>query len=205
MIKDYNELSPLALDCLKEIGNIGSGSAAASLAQMLGRGVEIRVPEVHILDYQEVMDVMGGAEKIITGILIHLRGDIKGMIMFLLEQSFADIVLNTFLMKQEVALLEMDELDQSAIQEMGNIMAGSYIHALSQLTELKIDMEVPSMTVDMLGALMSVPIVEFSEVADKCLFIDDGFIIEGNTINSNIILIPEMESLETLMTKLGVL
>ena len=102
MLKNFSELSPIALDCLKEIGNIGSGSAAAALAQMLGRSVDIHVPKVHVLDYEQVIAGMGGPETVITGLLISLCGDIKGMIMFLLEQSLADIVLNTFLAKDNV-------------------------------------------------------------------------------------------------------
>ena len=86
------------------------------------------------------------------------------------------------------------------------LVIGMYVTlVLSQLTGLTIDMSVPSMTVDMLGAIMSVPIIEFSQVGDKVLFIDDGFAIDGVDIKSNIILIPEMDSLETLMKKLGVM
>lgn len=205
MLNNFNDLSPVALDCLREIGNIGSGSAASSLSQMLNRSIKMRVPSVRVLDYEHVIDEMGGPEKVITGLLVTLCGDIKGMIMFLLEESFAEVVLNTFLAKDKVNLIALDDIEKSVIQEMGNIMAGSYLQAIGQLTGLTIDMSVPSMTVDMLGAIMSVPIIEFSEVGDKVLFIDDGFIIDGNDIKSNIILIPEMESLETLMKKLGVL
>lgn len=205
MLNNFNDLSPVALDCLREIGNIGSGSAASSLSQMLNRKIQMRVPNVRVLDYEHVIDEMGGPEKVITGLLVTLCGDIKGMIMFLLEESFAEVALNTFLAKEKINLIALDDIEKSVIQEMGNIMAGSYLQAIGQLTGLTIDMSVPSMTVDMLGAIMSVPIIEFSEVGDKVLFIDDGFIIDGNDIKSNIILIPEMESLETLMKKLGVL
>lgn len=205
MLKNYDDLSPVAIDCLKEIGNIGSGSAACSLSEMLGKPVVMRVPDVIVMDYQEVIDHMGGPEKVITGILVRLEGDISGMIMFLLEDSFAKVVLSTFMNVQDVSVIKLDETQLSAISEMGNIMAGSYLLALSQLTGLTIDMSVPSMTVDMLGAIMSVPIIEFSEVGDKVLFIDDGFVIDGVDIKSNIILIPEMASLATLMEKLGVM
>ncbi len=204
MLKNFEELSPVAIDCLREIGNIGSGSAASALSQMLGKSIDMKVPDVRVLGYQSVIDEMGGPEKIITGILVRLEGDIKGMIMFLLEDSFAKVVLGTFLGKENVRVTDLDETDYSAIKEMGNIMAGSYLQALSTLTGLTIDMSVPSMTVDMMGAVMSVPIIEFSEVGDKVLFIDDGFVIDGVDIKSNIILIPEMESLDTLMKKLGV-
>lgn len=205
MLHNYEELSPIAIDCLKEIGNIGSGSAASALSQMLGKNVVMRVPNVSVFDYERVIDEMGGPEKVITGILVQLEGDIKGMIMFLLEDSFAKVVLSTFLQVDEPQMISLDDTELSVISEMGNIMAGSYLSALSQMTMLTIDMSVPSMTVDMLGAIMSVPIIEFANVGDKVLFIDDGFVIDGVDIKSNIILIPEMESLEILMKKLGVM
>ncbi len=205
MLKNYEDLSPVAMDCLREIGNIGSGSAACALSDMLGKKVIMRVPDVSVMDYQEVIDRMGGPEKVITGILVRLEGDVNGMIMFLLEDSFAKVVLSTFLQIEDVEVAKLDETSLSAIREMGNIMSGSYLLALSQLTGLTIDMSVPAMALDMLGAIMSVPIIEFSEVGDKVLFIDDGFVIDGVDIKSNIILIPEMASLATLMTKLGVM
>ncbi len=205
MLKNYEDLSPVAIDCLREIGNIGSGSAACALSDMLGKKVIMRVPDVRVMDYQEVIDHMGGPEKVITGILVRLEGDVNGMIMFLLEDSFAKVVLSTFMQIENVEVAKLDETSLSAIREMGNIMSGSYLLALSQLTGLTIDMSVPAMALDMLGAIMSVPIIEFSEVGDKVLFIDDGFVIDGVDIKSNIILIPEMASLATLMKKLGVM
>ena len=205
MLKNYDELSPVAIDCLREIGNIGSGSAASSLSQMLGKPIEMRVPDVCVLEYQQIIDTMGGPEKVITGILVRLQGDIKGMMMFLLEDSFAQVVLSTFMSQEKIELTKLDDMQLSVITEMGNIMAGSYLRALATLTGLTIDMEIPSMTVDMLGAIMSVPITEFAQVGDKVLFINDGFSVDGVDIKSNIILIPEMESLEILMKKLGVM
>lgn len=204
MLKNYEELSPVALDCLREIGNIGSGSAASALSQMLNKPIEMNVPDVRVLDYQTVIDEMGGPEKVITGILVTLSVDIEGMIMFLLEDTFAKIVLSTFLGKEDIDVTTLDEGDISAIKEMGNIMAGSYLGALGTMTGMTIDMSTPSMTVDMMGAIMNAPMVEFSEVGDKVLFINDGFIIDNVDIKSNIILIPTVESLDILMKKLGV-
>ena len=198
MLKNYDDLSPVAIDCLREIGNIGSGSAASSLSEMLGKTIEMKVPNVCVLEYQQIIDA-------IIEDRIVLEGDIKGMMMFLLEDSFAQVVLSTFMNAENVQVTKLGDMELSVITEMGNIMAGSYLRALSTLTGLTIDMSIPSMTVDMLGAIMSVPITEFAQVGDKVLFIDDGFKIDGVAIKSNIILIPEMESLETLMKKLGVM
>lgn len=204
MLKKFEELSPVAIDCLREIGNIGSGNAASSLSAMLNKSVRMRVPNIHVLDYQAAINSVGGPEQILTGILVTFKGDIKGMIMFLLDNAFAKIVVNTFMGKDNIDVLKMDEADTSAVKEMGNIMAGSYLNALAALAGFTVAMDVPSMTVDMMGAIMNAPMTEFSEVGDKVLFINDGYIIDGVDINSNIILIPEMESLDILMKKLGV-
>ncbi len=204
MLKNFEELSPVAIDCLKEIGNIGSGNAASSLSAMLSKSVRMRVPHIRVLDYQTAIDEVGGPEQVLTGILVTFKGDIKGMIMFLLDNAFAKIVVNTFMGKDNIDVLKMDEADTSAVKEMGNIMAGSYLNALAALAGFTVAMDVPSMTVDMMGAIMNAPMTEFSEIGDKVLFINDGCIIDGVDINSNIILIPEMESLDILMKKLGV-
>lgn len=204
MLKNFKELSPVAIDCLREIGNIGSGNAASALSAMLSKPVTMHVPNVCVLDYQAAIDQVGGPEKVITGILVTFKGDIKGMIMFLLEDAFAKIVVNTFMGKDNVDVLRLDETDFSAVKEMGNIMGGSYLNALAALAGFTVSMDVPSMTIDMMGAIMNAPMIEFSEVGDEVLFIDDGFIIDGVSINSSIILIPEMESLDIIMKKLGV-
>ena len=204
MIKNYEELSPIAIDCLQEIGNIGSGNAASSLSAMLSKTVTMNVPRVQVMDYQAVIDVMGGPEKIITAILVTFKGDIKGMMMFLLENAFAQIVVNTFMGKENIDVIQMDEADSSAVKEMGNIMAGAYLSALAAMAEFTVEMDPPSMTVDMMGALMSAPITTLNDVGDKVLFIDDGFKIDNVSIEANILLIPEMESLDILMKKLGV-
>ena len=204
MLKNYDDLSPLAIDCLQEMGNIGSGNAASSLSAMLGKTVTMHVPKISVLDYQSVIDEMGGPEKLITAILVTFKGDIKGMMIFLLENAFAEIVVNTFMGKENIDVIRMDEADSSAVKEMGNIMAGAYLSALAAMAEFTIQMDPPSMTVDMMGAVMNAPMVSLDEVGDKVLFIDEGFKIESTEINANIILVTEMESLDILMKKLGV-
>lgn len=204
MYKNFDELSPIAIDCLQEIGNIGSGNAASSLSAMLSKPVTMHVPMIKVLDYQSVIDEMGGPEKIMTAILVMFHGDIKGMMMFFLEDAFAKIVVNTFMGKENINVIQMDEADSSAVKEMGNIMAGAYLSALAAMAEFTITMDPPSMTVDMMGALMNAPMMTLDEVGDKVLFIDDGFKIENEEIDANIVLIPEMESLDILTKKLGV-
>jgi len=106
--------------------------------------------------------------------------------------------------KFRASLLDLDDMDRSAICEIGNILAGSYVNAIGTLSGLEIDISVPSLAVDMAGAILSVPAVQYATLGDKVLFIDDNFRLASGDIKSNMILIPEMDSLTTLLGKLGI-
>ena len=141
-LHNYNDLNDLHIDALREIGNIGSGNAASSLAMMLAVQVDISVPTVRILDYEQVMEELGGPEQMIVGLLLCLDGDVNGMIMFLLHQEFANRLLESLLGEDPPdvgAQGEIDEMAYSALQEVANIMAASYVNAIGSLTELNIN------------------------------------------------------------------
>jgi len=203
-IQAYDDLNSMQIDVLKEIGNIGSGNAATALSGMLGRTIDMVVPNVQVIDYSDAIEFAGGPESIVAGILVRLEGDIEGMIMFLLEKPFAETIISSFMGTVSDDFVALNEYERSALTEMGNIMAGAYLSAISQLTDLFINISVPSLTIDMLGAIMSVPAIEFAQVGDKVLLINESFIIDNKHIKSNMILIPEVSSLDILLKKLGV-
>lgn len=203
-LKDYSDLNAIHLDVLKEIGNIGTGNAATSLSTMLQKPVNISVPTINVLDYVEVTNRLGGPETMVVGIMLTITGEVSGMMMFLLEKDFAHSVVNDLLGGCFQGFNEIDELSMSAINEIGNIMAASYVNAIAQLTGLTIDISVPAMAVDMVGAIMSVPAIYFADISDKVIFIQDE--LNGNLENmtSHILLIPTTDSLQRIMRNLGV-
>jgi len=203
-LQNYNELNDMHIDALREISNIGSGNAASSLAMLLSDQIDVAVPVVRILDYEQVMEQLGGPEQMIVGLLICLGGDVEGMIMFLLHQNFANSLLGTMLGEEPPSMGEMSEMDYSALQEVANIMAASYVNAIAELTGFTINLSVPSMCVDMLGAILSAPAINYANISDKIIFIEDKF--NGKDINApnHILLIPDMESLDKIMTSLGI-
>lgn len=208
-LNNMNQLNAMHFDVLREIGNIGQGNAASSLSQMLGQTIDIAVPSVKLLDFNETVEYLGGPENIVLGMLVGLKGDIQGMMLYVLQKGFANSMIRSVFGKEIDELTNLDEMDISFIQEIGNILAGSYVNAISSLTGLTIDISVPTITVDMAGAILAVPAVEFAQIGSKVLFIDDSFIFgnnnsTGNEIKSNMILVPELSSLETLFSKLGV-
>ncbi|WP_178726087.1 chemotaxis protein CheC [Huintestinicola sp.] len=208
-LKNMDQLNAMHFDVLREIGNIGQGNAASSLSQMLSQTIDISVPTVKLLDFNESVEYLGGPENVVLGMLVGLKGDINGMMLYVLQKSFANSMLKAVFGKEINDLTELDEMDLSFIREIGNILAGSYVNAISSLTGLTIDISVPTISIDMAGAILAVPAVEFAQIGNSVLFIDDSFIFGGSSaenseVKSNMILVPELSSLETLFSRLGI-
>lgn len=208
-LNNMHQLNSMHFDVLKEIGNIGQGNAASALSEMLGRTIDISVPTVKLLEFNETVEYLGGPENIVLGMLVNLKGDINGMMLYVLQKSFANSMVKAVFGQEINDLVSLNEMEISFIQEIGNILAGSYVNAISSLTGLTIDISVPTITVDMAGAILAVPAVEFAQIGDRVLFIDDSFIFvnadsDSSEIKSNMILVPEISSLETLFSRLGV-
>ncbi|MCI9528091.1 MAG: chemotaxis protein CheC [Angelakisella sp.] len=202
-LHNYDELSDMHIDALREIGNIGSGNAASSLAMLLADTIDISVPVVRIVDYEQVMDELGGPEQMIVGLLLCLDGDVNGMIMFLLHQNFANTLLGALIGEADVGGT-VDEMSYSALQEVANIMAASYVNAIADLTGFTINISVPSLCVDMLGAILSVPAIHYANISDKMIFIEDKFHGKELDAPNHILLIPDVESLDKIMSSLGI-
>ncbi len=198
------ELNEIHIDVLKEIGNIGAGNAATSLSAMLSKRIDMNVPEVSLLNYNDVIESIGGAENIIVGILVSFEGDIDGVILFLLKKEFVHLILNSLLGTELHSFEEISEMDMSALSEIGNIMVSSYVNSISSLTNMKIEITVPSLNIDMSGALLDAVTAEFSEAADKVIFIKEKYYCQDETVYSHMLLLPSMTSLGILLKRFGI-
>ncbi len=204
---NLENLNEMHFDILRELGNIGAGNAATSISSMLSCPVSISVPTIYLTGYGEATEMLGGAENVLVGILLMISGDMSGMMMFLLEKDFALLILNNLLGYNFSTFEEIDEMGMSTLKEMGNIMAGSYVNAISSMTGMNIDISTPEVAIDMVGAILSVPVIHFSEVSDKLVLIEDKF-AEGKEVvekaNSHVLLLPECDSLANMMRRLGI-
>lgn len=191
------------VDILREIGNIGAGNAATSLSNMLSKRIDMNVPEVSLLNYNDIIESIGGAENIVVGVLVGFEGDIDGVIMFLLKKEFVHLILNTLVGTELSSFEEVSELEMSALSEISNIMVSSYVNSISTLTEMRIEVTVPSINIDMSGALLDVVTAEFADVADKVVFIKEKYYCMNETIYSYMLMLPTMTSLKILLDKFG--
>lgn len=198
------EVNAMYFDVLKEIGNIGAGNATTALAQLLQTKVDMSVPKVSLLDFKDVGSIMGGEEQVMVGILLGVEGDITGSIMFLIEQSGAKHLVQKMMMGMGGSEGDgFDEMELSALREIGNIITGAYLNALSGLTNLCIYPSVPDLTIDMAGAILSVPAIQFGIQGDQILLIQNNFFDEVN-LDGYFILLPDMESYSTILGALGI-
>lgn len=199
---DLNHVSQEYFDVLKELGNIGAGNATTALAQLLQCKVDMKVPQVQLLDFDQVGAVMGGEEQIMAGIYLLVEGDITGSIMFLLEESAAHILVAKLMGVSGETTGEFSEIELSALKEIGNIITGAYLNSLSALTNLKILPSVPDLSIDMAGAILSVPAIEFGTIGDKILMIETQFTDEVD-LNGYFILVPDLDSYDKILRSLG--
>ena len=189
-------------DVLKEIGNIGAGNAMTALPQMLQCKVDMKVPQVRLLEFSEVGDMIGGEEQIMVGVLLGVEGDITGSMMFMVQEDSARHLIQKITMGMLPEGTEFEEMGLSAMREVGNIITGAYLNSLSTLTNLKIYPTPPALTVDMAGAILSVPAIQFGIFGDKILMIQSQFYDEIE-LDGYFILIPDLESYAKILTSLG--
>lgn len=196
------KISEQYYDVLREIGNIGAGNATTALAQLIDHKVDMSVPQVKLLEFKEVGEMIGGAEQLMAGIYLGVEGDIDGSIMFLLEKGSAKHLVSKLMMGMESPGDEFNDMDKSALQEIGNIITGAYVNSLAALTNLFINITTPELAIDMAGALLSVPAIQFGTLGDKILLIQTQFFDE-TVIDGYFILIPELESYAKILGALG--
>lgn len=201
-MKCYSELDEVSRDILREFGNIGTGNAVTSLSQMMDCAVVINTPVFKIVKYQEIYNILEKAEELQAGILVEVVGEMRGIFLFLLNDTFTEAVLNTLLEPKARSLTDLDTMETSLISEMGNIMCGSYIRALSQMLDSEMDVSIPHLCIDMGGAILSVLFSKFLQMGDDIMLIENEFQMdEDQSFLGRILFLPEISSLDRILQK----
>ena len=198
-----DNVNEMYMDVLKELGNIGAGNATTAIAGMLGTSMSMKVPKVLLVDATKIGDAICPEEETIVGIFLEVEQDISGSMMFLMKIPAAHFLVNKLMGRTPEYNEPFDEMDLSAMKEIGNIIAGSYLSALSTLTNLRIKPSVPYIAVDMAASILSVPAVQFGQYGDHALFIETEF---GNEVmmNGYFILMPDPDSYDNILSALGI-
>ncbi len=206
MVENYSDMSDIQLDALKEIGNIGAGNAATALAQMVRAKIDMTVPKVKILPFTEVPDLIGGPDLHVVGIYFNVQGQAPSNILFVLDVEKACLLIDMLLGRiiGETKVETLDEMEMSAMMELGNILSATYLNSLAMFTNLKFIPSVPALGIDMAGAVLDAILAQFGEVADHVLVLETEFTKDEHDVVGHFFLLPEPGSLDTILTALGV-
>jgi chemotaxis protein CheC len=172
---------------------------------MLGKAVRMTLPDVKILGYNEAIRFIGDPEEIVAAVLVRMTGEINGLMLFILKLDFINEVLNSVMKHSIEDYYQLNIMETSALEEIGNIIISSYVNAISTLSDVTINLSVPDMAINMLGGILSVPIVEFGYQTDKMMMISGQFIIGNKVLHSDLLMMPDIQSLNFLMEKLGIM
>jgi chemotaxis protein CheC len=191
------QYTELQLDALRELANIGSGTASTALSTMLGRSVDISVPTAQALPFAEAVEAAGPAESEITGIVLGITGELDGTVLLLVPPADAAAMCRMLGVEPD------DELALSALGEIGNIVGTSYINALAAMTGMTIEPTPPATATDMLGAIVESVLAGHAHAGDVALLLDSDLRVEGEDCSVSFLLVPDQGGVELLLSRLG--
>ncbi|HEU5140250.1 MAG TPA: chemotaxis protein CheC [Bacillales bacterium] len=200
-MEPYNDLNSFQLDILREAGNIGAGHAATSLSQLLGRKIEMEVPGARIASLTEVTEWIGGADQLVAAVFLRVGGDVTGGMFLVVTIEEASSLIQYLTGDSEVTL--ENEPGLSALQEAGNILAGSYLSSLSDFTGLGMKASPPEVIMDMAGAILGSGLTETSRFGEHAILIETSF-SEWDEIKGRFLFLPDPDAVPTVFKALGV-
>ncbi|MGI9538685.1 MAG: chemotaxis protein CheC [Miltoncostaeaceae bacterium] len=197
----------MQLDALREVGNIGAGTAASALAQMTGKAVNMGVPRVSVLQAHEIPDRVGGGEAIVAAAFMRVEGDAPGHMLFLMPEDAAHEIVEAMVggvLEEEPVVASFGEMKLSALQEVGNILTGSYLRAIAELTGLHLEPSPPAVGVDMADALLTQALAEAAGGSEVALLIETAFADGDLPPSGQFVFVPGPDSIAAVLEGLGV-
>lgn len=204
MSEEIFKLSAMQMDALREIGNVGAGNAATALSQIINRKIDMTVPQVSIMPLGDVPELVGGPDAMVAGVYFRVFGPAPGSILFLLPRESAFSLVDMLMGREKGHTQALDSLDESALMEIGNILSGAYLNALSYFTKFTLLPSIPALAVDMAGAILSIILIQIGQMGDHALVIETEFSSDGGGVKGHFFLIPDPGSLNVILAAIGV-
>ncbi len=201
MVKSY---SPLQVDVLREVSNIGCGNAATALSKVLDRRVDMGIPMVSVLPLHEVADSLGGAELPMAGVYFQVLDQLPCSILLLLDQNSIGKMLGILFGAEQTHDALLSSMEQSALMEVGNILCSAYLGALSDFTQLNFQLSIPALAVDMAGAILDIALSQIGGVTDRVLVIENSLRDGDEAVRAHFLMLPDRELLDRMFQALGV-
>ncbi len=197
---DVRDLHALQQDALREVANIGAGHAATALSQLTNRTIMISVPQVNITRLEEVPEVLGKADDVVAAVLMHMMGDLTGRTLLLFPEPSARQLCDILLKRPIGTTQVFGAMEQSGLKEVGNILSSAYLNALSDFMGMMLVPSVPSLAIDLCGAVLTSTYMNFGYARDFVFCVETEFLLEDRTLNltGHFLLLPDVASLRVI-------
>jgi chemotaxis protein CheC len=199
-MEDVRALKESQLDAMREVANIGAGHAATALSQMTNRTIMISVPQVKVKPLEDACDMVGAPDDVIASVLMHMMGDLTGRAMVIFPEPAAKVLCDFLLRRERGTTKAFSEMEQSALKEAGNILASAYLNALSDFMGMMLVPSVPSLVIDLSGAVLTSAHLNFGHDRDYAFCVETSFRVEGSEepLGGQFLLLPDAASLRSI-------
>ncbi len=199
-------------DFLKEIGNIAAGNATTAMSTLINERMTMDIPSVKMITINELMEEIGGPEKLVVTNFFRISGELPGTVYFVLTLEEAEFLIKKVTMNDSMRIfdceddIEPNEMAISVLEEVANIITGAYLSAISDFTQIKMAASVPYLSIDMAAATLVTGLIELSNVTDYAITIESS-LADGNKkgmTSGQFLLIPDPPSIPKLFRALGI-
>lgn len=202
-------MNPLQMDALKEIANIGAGHAATALSQLMGKRVDMCVPQVDLIPLEAVAGYFGEPETEVWAIFTRCESSFPVSLVFIMNKSDGDLLAEKLFQAARIPdkVRFLPGMKESALSESGNMIMGAFVSAVGDLLRKNLPLSVPSISLDLMGAVMDILLEIFGGFGDTALATETELSFPGESrrnFSARILLIPDPGSLEILFRQLGV-
>ncbi len=199
----FVEFDKIRLDAFREISSIATGNAATSLSAMLGKKVNITVPNIMVETSEKVPELLGGTEKIMTAVYFSITGQILGSILLVFSSSESLRLVDILTGQKADQIENVDEIGISALKELGNIVIGSYVRVLAEGLKMTISYSVPGFTYDMMGAILDEPLARLSLETKDAVIVESEFIVRDKIYRGHLVFILAPKAVNSIIKALG--
>ncbi len=190
------------MDALQEMANIGAAHSATTLSQMLNSQIGMNVPEINVVDISKVGDFL--SDELTTMVVFELQGDLPHGGFLVLHFPRDSAVRTASIMQgSDSAVHTFDEMDQSTILEVGNIMISSFLSATSDLLGFIMLPSPPVLIVDMAHAAITSLIAQMTIEVDDVILFRVKLTSEEHKISGNILIFLEVNTLRQVEARLA--
>ena len=199
-MEDIRSLKALQVDALREVANIGAGHAATALSQMVGETIMISVPTINVSRLEDIPPQVAAPDEPVAAVLMHMLGDLTGRTLLVFPRRTA-IRLAELLLRRKSPPDDLNEMQQSAIKEAGNILSSAYMNALSDFMGMMLLPSPPSLAIDMSTAVLSTAYLQFGTDKDYVFCVESEFIMGGvdERMRGFFLLLPDPASLQAIL------